>query len=111
MVLLEHGAPDVGAWHKNHSTPLHAASHVGGSNAVQILLEHGANVHVRNNRGFDDGTTPTTDTNQIDIIRLEHGLDVGAVQHRFIWVSGKGSLKAVQIVLERGANLHVERQS
>ena len=28
---MEHSAPDVDAWHKDHLTPFHAASHVEGA--------------------------------------------------------------------------------
>lgn len=35
----------------DHSTPLHIASREGCLKAVKILLEHGADAHMKNNEG------------------------------------------------------------
>jgi ankyrin repeat protein len=54
-LLLEHRA-DIDALDNHHSTPLHIAvvSQFGSVITTQVLLEHGANVHLQNN----DGHTP-----------------------------------------------------
>ena len=48
--LLAHGA-DVNAVDDRHVTPLHLASEWGCVKGAQILLEHGANVHLEDNEG------------------------------------------------------------
>jgi ankyrin repeat protein len=48
--LLAHGA-DIDALHNDHATLLHLASHYGCVKGAQLLLEHGANVHLEDKEG------------------------------------------------------------
>ena len=50
QLLLEHSA-DVNAMMEDHSTPLHLAAQYGRVEVVPVLLQHGANVGMKNNRG------------------------------------------------------------
>ena len=61
------------------ATPLHIAARMGNLKAAQVLLIHGADVHVRS----DKGCTPLHDASwegYSDILRplLEYGEDVSA---------------------------------
>jgi ankyrin repeat protein len=49
-LLLAHGA-DVDALDDDLDSPLHRSSYEGSVKAARILLEHGANVHLRNGNG------------------------------------------------------------
>ena len=48
--LLEHGA-DPDAKSNRYGTPLHYASRFGSVKGAQLMLENGANIHVRNKEG------------------------------------------------------------
>ena len=48
--LLAHGA-DVDALGDDHATPLHLASYFDRVKGAQLLLEHGANVHLEDKKG------------------------------------------------------------
>jgi ankyrin repeat protein len=116
-LLLAHGV-DVDAQDNNCSTPLHMASCVRSLRAVLMLLGHGANVHARNNHG----ETPLHEAmtrrvhkprdEHFDVIRLllAHSADLDAQDNEgstpLHIASYKGTFKDVQILLERGANVH-----
>ena len=116
--FIERGA-DVDAIDKNHSTLLHRASYNGNVKVVQLLLEHGANINMRNEghtplhrvlAGLDDDCGDYFfDTIQL---LLEHGADVDALgdaQSTPLHVASKyGSAKATWLLLEHGANIHLK---
>ena len=120
--LLEHGA-DVDAENTTrNSTALHYASYTGWVKAAQLMLERGADIHVRNYRGqtplhrlvynlHDSGG----DTDHfLDAMRclLEYGADIDALDNDHATplhlTSYSGCFKAARLLLERGANVHLQ---
>jgi len=117
--FIERGA-DVDVVDKNHSTLLHRASYNGNVKVAQLLLEHGANVNMRNEEGHtplhrvlagldDDIGDYFFDTIQL---LLEHGADVdaldGAQSTPLHVASEDGSARATRLLLEHGANIHLK---
>ena len=118
--LLEHGAdPDATG---GCGTPLHDASRFGSVEGAQLMLEHGANIHARNNEGhtplhqvlfelYDsiDAIDPFLDTIRF---LLQHGADVDAMDDDHATplhlASRYGCTKGAQLLLELGANLHLK---
>jgi ankyrin repeat protein len=121
--LLQHGA-DPDAKNNGHSTPLHRASCYGSVKGAQLMLEYGANVHARN----EDGQTPLHQVLSglsderfddlvdifLDTIRclLAHGADIDALDDDHAsplhLASYWGCVTGAQLLLERGANVHLE---
>jgi len=116
--LLEHDA-DVGAQAETeHSTPLHLASYWGGFKVAQLLLDHGADINVRDK----NGRTPLHGTLVgmhdglgdyfFDTVRflLEHGADVHALDNDRATplhvVLPTGGTKATGLLLKHGADVH-----
>ena len=83
-MLLERSA-NVNAQKEDESTPLHPASFRchWHSELVRMLLEHGADVSVRNNLGLTPSLLASRSRN-VEVIRihLERGADVTAVRDR-----------------------------
>ncbi len=113
--LLEHGA-DVDAQDRHHSTPLHRACYEGCITAAQLLLEYGANTHVRN----DDGQTPLYEAlgrrNGYVLVKLllAHSADANT-QDNHQWTplhfaSSKGLLAVAWILLEHGASVDLPNE-
>jgi ankyrin repeat protein len=110
--LLAHGA-DVEAQDDRQSTPLHLASFSGNLKAVQMLLERGANVHARDAYGSTPlcnslmGLQPNDD---IAPMLLAYGADVDPPDNDhstpLLLASYNGSPDVVQMLLDRGANVH-----
>lgn len=103
---------------KHHSTLLHLASRGRNLGAVRLLLEHGANVDVRNDKGWTPlyqlvmVISPILFDVDLEIIRclLEHGADVDAHENKQ-WTplhltSSRGHDAATQVLLEHGASVH-----
>jgi ankyrin repeat protein len=117
-ILLEHGAHVDTQDEYYHSTPLHSASFCGSVRLAELLLQHGADVNMRN----IDGQTPLHATLDggysdyfFDIIQLllERGADVDTLDNRHLTPlhtisSLSGSVRAAKLLLEHGANVHIE---
>ena len=119
--LLEHGA-DPDAKNDDHSTPLHAASHFGSVKGARLVLEQGANTHVRDKWGRTplhrvlialDDTFDTLDM-FLDTMRclLAHGADVDALDDDHATplhlASRYGCVEGARLLLEHGENVHLE---
>ena len=117
--LLECGADVDAQANTDHSTPLHLASYWGGVKVARLLLDHGANIDVRDEKGqtqlhrtlinmeyefedygFDDMQ-----------FLLDHGADVDALDDDHSTplhvVSQFGNAKVARLLLEHDANIHV----
>jgi len=107
--LLDHGA-DVDTQTICHDTALHNAVR-DGFGAAQLLLEYGANVHVRDNRGETPlhglFTSPRPDPRFIRSF-LEYGADIDIRDQKHSTLlhtmSYYGYPDGVQLLLEHGAN-------
>jgi ankyrin repeat protein len=103
-----------------HETMLHQLLYLGNLEAVQLLLEHGANFNMRNEKG----QTPLHKTliemkdgfedRYFDSIRflLDHGADVDAPDNDKLTplhvASQYGSVRATRLLLEHGASVHLQ---
>jgi len=103
-----------------HETLLHQESYSGNFEAIQLLLEHGANINVRNEKGQTPIHKTLLEMNDdfedrfFDSIRflLEHGADVDAPDNDkstpLHVASRYGSVRATRLLLEHGANFHLQ---
>jgi hypothetical protein len=78
--LLRHSGADPNVQCYKENTPLHSAAHYGDVEMVQVLLDLGADVNVRNERGETPLYYTAVDDGYIEVVRvlLEHGANVGA---------------------------------
>ena len=115
--LLEHGIDVDSQANTTHSTPLHLASYCGGFKVAQLLLDHGADINVRNKNGrtplhgavdelYDDAEDWFFDAIQF---LLKHGADVVAQDHDHMTplhvASGYSGARVVRLLLEHSANV------
>jgi ankyrin repeat protein len=79
LLLLEHGV-DVHSQDKEHYTALHAAAFKGKHELTRVLLNHGANPNVRNEKGKTPLHLVPQDYegDKIATLLLERGADVNA---------------------------------
>ena len=117
--LLEHGADVDAQANIDHSTPLHLASYWGGVKVAQLLLDHGANINVRDEKGrtqlhrtLINMEYEFEDYNFDDMqFLLDHGADVDALDDDHSTplhiVSQFGNAKAASLLLEHHPNIHV----
>jgi len=116
--LLEHGIDVDAQSNTEDATPLHQASSYGGFKVAQLLLDHGADINVRDKNGrtplhgsvvdmADDLDDYFFDTVQF---LLEHGADVHALGNDHATplhvVSESGGTRAARLLLKHGANVH-----
>jgi len=95
---------------ENNSTPLHRASQEGHVEVARVLIEHGADMTVQDERG----STPLHDASrtghkELAQFLLEHGADVTAQDkdgstplHQ---ASGSGRMKLAQLLVEHNADV------
>ena len=103
---------DAGTQSASHSIPPRLASSNGNVGAAKLLLDNGANVYVRDDRG----QTPlhrASDGNHVDVMRLllQHGVCMDAQDNgcstALHLASDLGGLEAVKLLLENGANPNI----
>ncbi len=127
-LLLKHGA-DVDAQDNDNMTPLLLASgwcnfdNARSTEVVQVLLEHGASVHVRNKNGrtlLHFAFECKHDSGMVALL-LKLGADVDAQDNDDMtplhFASGRdtyddaGTTAAAQVLLEHGASVHVRNKN
>jgi len=116
--LLEHGADVDAQANIQNPTPLHLASCRGDFKVAQLLLDHGADINVRDKNGrtplhgLIDGLFDHCPNYYFDAVRflLENGADVHALDDDHATplhvVSEFGGVKAAQLLLKHGADVH-----
>ena len=120
-ILLERGA-DPDAKNGVLETPLQEASYYGSVKGAQLMLEHGANIHARNQNGrtllhqvfvrlYDSSSALDLFLDTIRFL-LKHGADIDALDNDHATplhlASRHGCAKGAQLLLELGANVHLE---
>jgi ankyrin repeat protein len=109
--LLGHEA-DEGTRNTSHSIPPRLALFNVSVRATKLLLDNGANVHIRD----DIGQTPlhrASDGNHVDVmlLLLQHGAGVDVQDNGYSTAlhlaSDLGGLEAVRLLLENGANPNI----
>ena len=117
--LLEHGADVDAQANTDHSTPLHLASYWGGVKIAQLLLDKGANINVRDEKGQTQLHRTLINTGyefedySFDDMKflLDYGADVDALDDDHstpLHVASQfGNAKVARLLLEYNANIHV----
>ena len=118
QLLLQH-CVDVDVRGFKHRTPLHFAAHNGMLDIIHMLIKRDADVNSQD----EDGQTPlhriisamrNTSTNYVDGLRflLDNNAGVDAQDYELSTplhlASSLGCLKATQMLLEFGANVHIQ---
>lgn len=103
--LLEVGIP-VDKRDRQHNTPLWIAAKCGNSDAVQLLLAHGADV---NAKGASNATPLIVSKNaRVTQLLLEKGATIDAVDQNgmsaLCWASSAGNVDSARLLLEHGAD-------
>ena len=118
--LLERGEDVVDAVDEDYSTLLHVASYRGIGRLVRLLLEHGANINVRNGQHQTPlhqalvGIKDAYESDYLYLIHLllAHGADVDALDNDHSTplhlASQNGSIGAARRLLKHGANIHIQ---
>jgi ankyrin repeat protein len=114
--LLKHHA-DVDAQNGDHLTPLQLSVCYGNAEGVQVLLEHGASVHVRNkwktplHQVLESGFPFWGHYFDVTQLLLVHGADVDSQDDGLLTplhiASCKELLEVAKLLLEHGANVHM----
>ncbi|KAF8261051.1 ankyrin repeat-containing domain protein [Lactarius quietus] len=115
--LLDHGANATNVRKFDRWTPLHLATYNMHLEAVQVLLEHSADVNSQNDRGNTPlylAISPHNSSRKehaVDIVRrlLEHGADPNIPDHSFSTplhgASSRGELEIVRLLLSYRAKV------
>lgn len=112
---------DVNARRKDHWTPLHLASHLGGYETARFLLDHGANVNAEDEllrtplhhvaRGHDE----TQDDVRVSQLLLNYGADVNAQDINgdtpLHLASSPGKLEIIRVLLDHATAKNFRSQS
>ena len=122
LFFLDRGA-DVDAVDDDHSALLHRVSYDGNLEVTQLLLERGANINARNEKGHTPLHLVCVGLNAYDStsvcfqtmrLLLEHGADIDALDNHhstplhITVVARFGSVIATQLLVDHGANVHLQ---
>ena len=112
QLLVERGA-DVGAPDQDHDTALHSACLFGKLDIARELLDHGATVTAKNDRGetplhaTSQGESESQDGVHLAQLLLERGADVGAPDNEnttpLHFACRNGKLDIARLLLKHGA--------
>lgn len=124
--LVKHGTPVDQACNFNHWTALHATAHAGHVEIAEFLINHGANVNVKDK----DGYTPLHNTadsfvkgsprkrteaerNRIAALLLKHGARINATTNHgetpLHGAAPTNNVGLVQLLLENGADANIQQ--
>jgi len=116
-IVLESGA-DVDSVDDGHSALLHGASYSRSVKVARLLLDHGANINVRNGKGQTplhiasgrDADEIREDSFDVISFLVERGADVHALDDNHLtplhFASQRGNDKAARLLLGHGAVVH-----
>ena len=116
--LITNGA-DVNAFTNDKFTPLIIASNCNNLNVVNILIKHGANIHLvdRYGRTALHYSITVVDHDSVTVLRslIKNGADVNALTNDkcspLMMSSLSGSVNVVTILVENGANMDIQNQN
>ena len=121
-IVLESGV-DVDSVNDTHGALLHGASYLGSLKVAQLLLDHGANINVRDgesqtplHRALDghDGESDPNRDHFFDVISflVKCGADIHALDNNRLTplhsATRHGNVKATRVLLEHGAVVDVQ---
>jgi cytohesin len=124
--LLNHGADVNCLCSKGRRVPLHNAANHGRLQELRMLIEHNADIHIRNGLGESPlhvASSPWIHRDHVDIMQelLDRGADPNAQDsdgstplHRSSWnekegyVATKGTVEGTRLLLKHGASFDAE---
>jgi uncharacterized protein len=98
--------------------PLHLAAKGGHANVAKLLLEHGANVHLRANNRLESRplhTAAASGQAKVAEVLLDHKANVNSSQRGGVTAlhlaAENGDLELVRLLVERGAEISARTES
>jgi hypothetical protein len=98
------------------ATPLHDASMKGRTEVVNLLIEKGADIHVKNKNGYT-ALHYASMKGRTEVVNLliEKGADINVKNNNGLtplcWASRNGLTEVVNLLIEKGADIHVKEDN